>query len=138
MKVNNIGRVVEVLWPRLQEVLRAFAEEIAVNDPTLIIDIGRSANDAFPLRAYLAFRRHADGEEFAVAIDVQSNDQQITIESDVSLDDGKVICSGPSTTVATLADMRNLENSIDDWMREFEPWLIMSAPVITMNTSQLR
>jgi len=90
---------IEILWLRLHAALSAFSEKVAMIEPSLISDLGRTKNDAFPLRAYLAFRRSTGNEEVAIAVDVQSDDKRMMIESDACKDDGTVLAAGPSTKI---------------------------------------
>ena len=129
--------VVEALWLRLHVILREFADRLAVADPTLAPDLGRSANDVFLLRAYLALRRHADGAEVAITIDVRGDDQQLTIESDACTDVGEVIAAGPSTAIPLAESQPNVEAAIGNWLREFERFLLAKEPAVATAVSKL-
>jgi hypothetical protein len=129
--------VAEAIWLRLHVVLTAFADQLAAADSALISDLGRSANDTFLLRAYLSFRRHNDGNEVAITVDVQSKGQQLTIESDACSDDGKVIASGPSAAIPLSTIPSNVDSAIDDWLCEFDRWLLVSELAIAKAASRL-
>ncbi|HJT43943.1 MAG TPA: hypothetical protein VJ750_10630 [Rhizomicrobium sp.] len=129
--------IIDVLWLRLHAVLAAFSRKIVAVDPMLISDIGRTANDAFLLRGYLAFKRHATGDEVAITIDVQSDGQQVTIESDACADDGRVVATGPSAAIPLSESKANVEAALEDWRREFERFLLESEPAVVRATSLL-
>ena len=69
----------EALWLRLHTELSTFSERVEMIAPSLISDLGHSKNDAFQLRAYLAFRRNRDGEEVAITVDVQSDEKRMKL-----------------------------------------------------------
>jgi hypothetical protein len=129
--------IVEALWLRLREVLTAFAEKLADLDPTLTSSLGRSANDAFLLRGYLAFKRPATGDEVAITIDVQGNGQTLTIESDACTDDGRVVAAGPSFAISLPESSVDVEAALEVWLREFEQFLLESEPAVVRAASQL-
>ena len=132
--MNNVA---DDLWLRLQEILIAFADRLAASDPSLLRDVGRSSNNAFLLRAYLAFTRHKDAHGVAITVDVQSNGKKLTIESDACHDDGKVIASGPSAAISLSEDPSDIEAAVKEWLCRFEPWLLENEPAVAMATSQL-
>jgi hypothetical protein len=129
--------IVEPLWLHLHAALSAFAEKLALVDPSLIHDLGRSKNDAFLLRAYLAFRRSAGSEEVAITVDVQSDGKRTMIESDVCKDDGTVVAAGPSAEIQLSEDDLSVQHALDGWMREFEKFLSDSEPEIVSAVCRL-
>lgn len=129
--------IIDVLWLRLHAVLAAFSRKLVAVDPMLISDIGRTANDAFLLRGYLAFKRRATGDEVAITIDVQSDGQQVTIESDACLDDGKVVAVGPAVTIPWADSKVNVEAALEEWLHEFEQFLLENESAVVRATSQL-
>ena len=129
--------VVETLWLPLHAALSAFSEKLAMIDPSLICDIGRTKNEAFPLRAYLTFRRSSGNEEVAITVDVQSDGKQMMIESDVCKDDGMVLAAGPFAQIELSEDALGLQHALDDWMREFEQFLSDSETEIVAAASRL-
>jgi hypothetical protein len=129
--------VAAVLWPRLHGILTAFAARVCAVDPTLTRDVGRSDNDTFPLRGYLAFTRHPQGDEVAITIDVCQGDEQLTIESDVCTDDGTVIATGPTAAISFSTDRTSAEKAIDDWIRAFTGFLEENASAVVSATARL-
>jgi hypothetical protein len=129
--------IVEALWLRLHAVLGVFADRLAEADPTLIRDLGRTANDAFLLRGYLALRRHAGGAEVAITIDVRGDDRQLTIESDACTDEGEVIAAGPSAVIPLVDSQPKIEAAIGDWLRAFERFLQEKEPAVATAASKL-
>lgn len=118
-----IINVAEVLWPRLQLMLVAFAEKLCTVDPTLIRNVGHTTNDVFLLRGYLTFSRHAQGDEVAITVDIRGGGQQMMIESDACTGDGRVIAAGPTAEVFLMESRSNVEKVIGDWLHEFERFL---------------
>ncbi|MDP9920983.1 hypothetical protein J2W24_006670 [Variovorax boronicumulans] len=129
--------LVETLWLRLHAALSAFSEKVAMIDPSLISDLGRTKNAAFPLRAYLAFRRSAGSEEVAITVDVQSDAKRTMIESDACKDDGTVLAPGPSTEIQLSEDEQGVQHALDSWVREFEQFLSDSETEIVAAASRL-
>lgn len=129
--------IVEILWLRLHAALSAFSERVAMIEPSLISDLRRTKNDAFPLRAYLAFRRSAGNEEVALTVDVQSDDKRMMIESDACKDDGTVLAAGPSTEIQLSENDQGVQRAIDGWVREFEQFLSDSEAKIVAAASRL-
>jgi hypothetical protein len=128
--------IVEALWLRLQVILKAFAERLAAADPTLIRDIGCTANDAFLLRGYLALRRSADGDEVSITVDVRNDGEQLALESDACTDDGGIVAAGPSAVIALAGCQSRAEAAIDDWLREFDRFLIENERAVVLAVSK--
>jgi hypothetical protein len=126
--------VVEALWLRLHPILTKFADGRAAGDPMLIRNIGRTANDAFPLRAYLTFVRQPNSAEVTITIDVEADGQLLILESGVCTDQGAV---GPSVSVDVSESQSRIDAGISDWLREFEQFLVMSEPATVWGVSQL-
>jgi hypothetical protein len=129
--------MVETLWLRLRTSLSAFAQKLLVADPTLIQELQRTSNDAFLLRGYLAIRRRTDGDEIAITVDVQSDGQQITIVSDACTDAGSVVAPGPSAAIQLSEGEPSVEAALNDWLREFERFLVNSEPAVVAAASHL-
>jgi hypothetical protein len=129
--------IVDSLWPRLHAILNVFADRLVAGNPTLIRNLARTANDAFVLRGYLALRRHADGDEVAITIDVRSGGQQLILESEACTDDGRVIADGPSTVIPSSESQLTIEVAISDWLRKFERFLLESEPALATAVSKL-
>lgn len=129
--------LIETLWLRLHAALYTLSEKVAVIEPSVISDLGRTKNDAFPLRAYLAFRRSAGNEEVAITVDVQSDDKRMMIESDACKDDGTVLAAGPSAEIQLSEDDEGVQHALDGWVREFEEFLSDSEAEIVAAASRL-
>lgn len=129
--------IVEALWLRLHAILTVFGDRLAAADPTLICNIGRTANDAFLLRGYLALQRHAGGDEIAIIIDVRSDGQQLTLESDACTDSGGVVIAGPSALIPLADGQTSVEVEIGDWLREFERFLEENEQAVVLAASGL-
>ena len=129
--------LIETLWLHIHAALSVFSERVAMIDPSLISDLGHTKNDAFPLRAYLAFRRSDDSEEVAITVDVQSDDKRTTIESDACKDDGTVLAVGPSTEFQLSWDDQSVRHALDGWVRGFEKFLSDGEEKIVAAASRL-
>jgi hypothetical protein len=129
--------MVETLWLRVHAALSAFSGKVAMIDPSLISDIGRTKNDAFALRAYLALRRSAGNEEVAITVDVQSDKERMTIESDACKDDGTVLAVGPSAEIQLSGDDQIAQHALDRWAREFDQFLSATETEIVTAAARL-
>ena len=98
---------------------------------------GESKTDAFPLRAFLAFRRRNDGEEIAITIDLYERYEKIIIEASSCKDDGKIIAMGPSSALLTSDKGLSVEIEIDGWLSQFEQWLIGIQSSVALECSSL-
>ena len=129
--------IVEAFWLRLHAALLVFAEKLATVDPALVRELGRTANDAFLLRGYLAFRRGADGDELAITVDVQNDGQQIAITSDACTDDGRVVAAGPFAAIRLSETERSVELALNEWLNEFEQFLLKNESAVAKAVLQL-
>jgi hypothetical protein len=108
----------------------AFAARIQNHFPTVLFDVGNYSNDAFVLRSYVSFRADNDGDELAVTVDItaepaiEASTAAISIESDICLDDGTIIATGPRAIVRDSA--QGSEATISAWFKEFDAFLIAS------------
>jgi hypothetical protein len=130
--------VIEDIWRRLDPVLKAFADRLVARDPALICDLGRTSNEVFPLRGYLALARSKSGDEIAVTIDVKSDGELLVLASDVCADQGLVIATGPSTTLNLSDDESRIDTGIGDWLRELEQFLVAHEAATATAVSRLR
>jgi hypothetical protein len=132
-----VTNIVEMLWSRLQIVLAAFATKLAASDPALCHKLGRTSNESFLLRAYLAFSKRSGGDELAITVDVQSDGQQLAVASDACTDDGRVIAEGPSATIPLSADQMEVEVALSSWLVAFERFLVSGEQAIGIETARL-
>jgi hypothetical protein len=130
--------VAEALWIRLRIIFTALADRLTTVDPTLICDLGRTANEAFLLRGYVALKRHRDGDEIAITVDVQSDGQRLTVESDVCADNGEVIAVGPSISIELSETQSRIDDAVSDWLRDFEQFLRVNETAVVQAASTLK
>lgn len=129
--------IVRGLWLRLQAILEIYPEKFGSIDPALILDIGYTENDAFLLRGYLAIKKNPDGDELAITVDVQSDDDHFIIKSDAFADDGRVFAVGPSASIPLSEGRLNLEAGVDAWVGEFERFLLENEKALLNAVYQL-
>jgi hypothetical protein len=103
-----------------------FGERIQGLLPSILFDVGYYSNDAFILRSYVSLRTHNEGGELAMTVDITASSPDdssptISIASDVCLDDGTIVISGPGGTFRTLAP--GFEAAISSWNSEFDEFL---------------
>ena len=110
------------LWRKLQPILDRFAQKANEREPGLIVRVGSSCNDAFLLRAYVAFQRNDGCEEIAVTVDVQNLDGVLVIESDLCSDTGHIFKHGPVLRELS-SDPQQVEELFDRWCVEFQRFL---------------
>lgn len=132
-----ITTAIEALWLRVHALLTVFSDRLGAADPALVRDIGRTSNETFPLRGYLAFRRRNDSDEVAITIDVRNDGQQLTIESEVCTDEGRIIAVGPSASVPLLESQQRVDIATNNWLGEFERFLVDKESAVVMAASQL-
>ena len=129
--------LVKTLWDHVQVLLASFATRLAVDDPTLRHELGRTSNEAFSLRAYLALRKRADGGEVAVTIDVQSDGIRLVVVSDACTEDVTIIADGPSAAIPLVGNQTENEVALASWLRAFEQFLLDSEQPIRTATARL-
>jgi len=128
---------VESLWPRLLVVLAAFATKLVASDPALRHTLGRTANESFLLRAYLAFSKRAGGDEVAITVDIQSDGERLAVASDACTEDGRVIAEGPSAAISLSGGQMDVEAALSNWLGTFERFLLSGEQVIGIATARL-
>lgn len=115
-----------------------FASRIVAANPAAKADVGNYSNAAFLLRSYAGFRLEGAGEEVAVTVDVKRHDDgQISINSDICMDDGVMPMTGPAAKFsADISDLTSNE-AITEWQEKFKRFLDMSEPVMLAAISQM-
>jgi hypothetical protein len=106
-----------------------FAMRIQSRLPAVLFDVGHYSNDASLLRSYVSRRAENDGDEVAMTVEVTARptiDQMISvsIESDICMDDGTIIATGPSATIVGSAPADEAVTST--WSKEFDAFLSAS------------
>lgn len=124
-----MDELADVLWMRLQEVMANFSVRLSNEDSELRCSIVRLRNEAFPLRGYLAFQKHSN-DEVAIFVDMQCDEFEASISSDVSLEDGFVIADGPSLSVPLVVSKVEFELEIECWIKNFGKFLEFNEVVI--------
>jgi hypothetical protein len=104
----------------------SFAEGIQRALPSILCDVGYYSNDAFFLRSYVSLRTDNEGDELAMTVDITAPSASdpsstISIESDVCLDDGTIVASGPSGKFGT--STTGFEAAISSWTNQFDEFL---------------
>jgi hypothetical protein len=126
--------IAEALWPRICGLLTLFWEKLAAGDPSLVCNIGRTSNDAFPLRAFLAICRSLDGAELSITVDVRDVGVEFRIESDVCFEDGRIIANGP---IATFQKSQEIDSALEVWLDELDEFLQETQPKVAFALAQL-
>ena len=132
-----MNSIADALWLRLHAILKIFAHRLAATNPRLVSDLGRTANEAFLLRGYLALRRHVADDEIAITIDVQSNGQQLTLESDICTNEGAMIATGPSAVIPLAGGQVSVDAGLHNWLREFEQFLQENERAVASAVSKM-
>jgi len=78
-------------------------------------------NDYFVLRSFLCGVQR-DGNEFSIAIDVRIEGRDLTVESDMGREDGKIYSEGPSLR-EPFTDDRQALSSFQSWLPAFRDYL---------------
>jgi len=82
---------------RMKDVFALVRDSILQVAPGLWWSWYHSANDFFPLRAFLSFGR--SGEELAFCANFWRHEGQLVFSSDVSYTEGRIIADGPGSVV---------------------------------------
>lgn len=106
-----------------------FAHRMQTLVPSAIVDVGHYSNTSFLLRSFVSLRGDNQGGELAMTVDItrpSSNEEQvfISISSDLSLDDGSVLKTGPSAKLDP--SCAGFERQIAAWANEFVVFLSSS------------
>lgn len=136
--MNNISAAAAQIWSSLRPVLEREAARITELYPDLIQDIRCTSNDAFLLRAYLAFRKSNFEDELAITIDVVADGDQVTITSDVSMDNGDTVTAGPTKVLDFAGESTVPAPIIEMWMKEFDNFLVEQEAKILSAINELK
>jgi hypothetical protein len=103
-----------------------FATRIQGFLPSILCDVGHYSNDAFLLRSFVSLRTHNEGDELAMTVDIKTQSATeasttISIETDLCLDDGTIVATGPSAEFETSS--RGFETAISSWSKNFDAFL---------------
>jgi hypothetical protein len=120
---------IDILWLRTRPILAAFAQRLKAIDPALFVSVGRAPNDAHVLRGCLTVGRQPASDEVAVRVDVWSDGQDATIESDIGTRAGEILAVGPCVTVGLSGQVED-DALIARWIRELEPFLRANESVV--------
>lgn len=127
----------ENLWQELQAVFERTVVFVGSLDRNLKHTIGRSSNEAFPMRAYLSVMKSGTGEEIAIAVDVKASNGFLVIESDISCDDGSIVAEGPTAVLKKVVAVNLSETEIMNWIGAFEQFLTDNQEVLKAKLLQL-
>lgn len=103
-----------------------FARRVRDSMPSILIDVGHYSNDAYLLRAFVSLRNDNQGDELAMTVNIKAPPANatkitITIESDLCLDNGTIVATGPC---AKLDPSRpSFQKEISAWSEEFAAFL---------------
>jgi len=61
----------DALWLRMLPLLEAISNKVSRSQPSHLKEIGRSDNETYLMRAYLAFKKQNGGSEVAVTVDIR-------------------------------------------------------------------
>jgi hypothetical protein len=128
-------KIVEEFWPRVRGVLSSFSEELIAGDSTLACSVGHTSNDAYLLRAFLALSRNLDGDELSITVDIRDFGDELRIESDFTLGDGRIIAEGPNVAIRM---SQEVSFALDVWLAELDVFLHDSQPKIANHLTQLK
>lgn len=115
-----------------------FAQRIQTAVPSIICDVGKSSNSAFLLRSFVSLRAENDGDELAVTIDISHPDNEtISIDADICMDDGRIIAAGPSVQFPA-KNVRTISiDAVSAWSSAFDNFLRASEPTVVQVISKM-
>jgi hypothetical protein len=124
-------KYIENLLSRIGQSTSDFANRIVAAKPAAKPDVGHYSNAAFLLRSYAGFRIDDVGEEVAITVDVKRHeDGKISIDSDICMDDGSFVMTGPQVKFSAAAPNSASNEAITQWQAKFEQFLRTSEPVV--------
>lgn len=94
---NDLSTLTETVLAKSAD----FASRMRRDFPSLLCDVGHYSNEAFLLRSFVGLRADNQGDELALTIDVAIRPPSVygidlTIESDLCLEDGTIVATGPA------------------------------------------
>ncbi len=122
----------EFLWVRLQSLFVSLIQYVCSSKDDFIHNVGKSSNDAFPLRAYLTFMKDKNGDEIAVTVDVVNRNGNYFFEADICGEDGLILAEGPSAEM-----MEITEKELSSWLEEYESFLKSSQSLVKEKAAEL-
>lgn len=104
----------------------AFAERMQGFLPSILCDVGHYSNDSFLLRSFVSLRGDNKGDELAMTVDITTQSVSdtrttVSIESDICLDNGTIVATGPSARLDSQSPQ--FEADISSWSKEFDTFL---------------
>jgi hypothetical protein len=125
------------LVERVSNGSKEFAARVQASVPSIIADVGHYSNEAYLLRSFVSLRADNDGYELALTVDITRppNGGMVSIESDVCLDDGTIIASGPTARF----DMMNSNSAAEAsfWSKNFDEFLEKAEPEVVQVLSEM-
>ncbi|MDX5405750.1 MAG: hypothetical protein LPK11_01745 [Chromatiaceae bacterium] len=120
------------LWVRLQSLFVSLIQYVCSSKDDFIHNVGKSSNDAFPLRAYLTIMKDKNGNEISVTVDVVNRNGSYFIEADICGEDGLILAEGPSAEMIELS-----EKELSSWLEEYESFLKYSQSLVKEKAAEL-
>lgn len=113
-----------------------FAERIRLSVPSIICEVGQYPNEAYLLRSFVSLRADNNGDELALTVDItRPRNDTILVESDVSLDNGTIIATGPSIELS--ATNPDAAEAAILWSKKFDEFLENSTPGLVQVLSEM-
>lgn len=121
----------ESLFPLIVQSMADFAKRIVAARPSAQADTRHYSNPAFLLRCYAGLVLDAAGQEVAVTVDVQRRDDgKISIASDLCMDNGTIVLSGPAPLLPAHGRDAASREAIKQWQEGFERFLAASETAV--------
>jgi hypothetical protein len=104
----------------------AFAKRLQGRLPTILCEVGHFSNEAFLLRSFVSLRSDDQSDELAMSVDITTHPKgdrstTIRIDSDLCLDDGTILATGPSGEFDAASP--ELETQTALWSEAFDVFL---------------
>ena len=127
----------DALWLRMLPLLEAISNKVSRSQPSHLKEIGRSDNETYLMRAYLAFKKQNGGSEVAVTVDIRRQGNLFKIDADICTDEGKLVVPTQVYEVLAKEVIGNPEPWKDGWLNDFEHWLFNQEAVLISAVSEL-
>lgn len=136
LAADTMEKYLEALVANVSAKSATFAERIQFSVPSIICEVGQYPNEAFLLRSFVSLRAENNGDELALTVDItRPTNDKISVESDVSMDDGTIIATGPAIELSCASpDASELALL---WSRNFDEFLEKSTPELVRVLSDM-
>ena len=123
-----IDNVIGDFWESLQKIFGTLEKINSINGDSISPSIGRTANDFFLLRAFIAYA--SENDELSISVDIQSCNDGVIITSDICLENGEIIAEGPTMNLGKLSNEKVITINLKKWESLFKKFIFDNSEKI--------